>query len=534
MYKVLIVDDEYYFRQALKISLPWTELGFQIAGEAKNGAEALALLPELKPDVVLVDMNMPIMDGIEFIQKAKQRGQDTKFMVLSGHSEFVYARQAVHLGVFDYVLKPINEGELRGSLLDMKEQLRTERLGRMELEDLRKQAIESLPVLKEQALNGLLQGSVHAAAMPGQDRLAYLGIRLEGPYYAAVVVDLDPRDDWNREEDLLASKAAVQEIAQREAERAYAYAACRDYEDRLVLIVGSPDGAFAGLEPLCREIRDRIRDLPCSATIGIGGVCRSLSSISGSYKEALLALKRRFVRGGGEVFAYAAASETGLSASLFPVEKRSGLLMCMRVGNPSETEAWLADFFGHVRARQASIEMLLLAGMEIVSTCVEFLAEASQSFEDVFGHTTQPDMLQHVQQMKTLGELEDWIRALILKVMDHVHRRKPNRSAKVIEEVKAYIARHYGNEELRIEDIAKSVHMNYNHLCFVFKKETTVTINDYLTETRIMKAKELFDRGETVIQSVAARVGYADANYFGKCFKKYMGIPPSRYVNQMG
>ncbi|MDI4648102.1 response regulator [Cohnella hashimotonis] len=534
MYKVLIVDDEYYFRQALKISLPWTDLGFQIAGEAKNGAEALALLPELQPDVVLVDMNMPIMDGIEFIQKAKQRDQDTKFMVLSGHSEFVYARQAVHLGVFDYVLKPINEGELRGSLLDMKEQIQTERMGRMELEDLRKKARDSLPVLKEQVLNGLLQGNGQAAAASGQERLASLGIDLKGPYYSAVAIDLDPCDDWNREEDPLARKAAVQAIAQREMESAYPCAVCRDYEDRLVLVVGSPDGSSDALEAMCRTIRDKVRELPCSATIGIGGACRSLAAISGSYKEALLALKRRFVMGGDEVFAYAAAPETGMNVSLFPVEKRSGLLMGMRVGNPSETEAWLADFFGHVRAKQASIEMLLLAGMEIVSTCVEFLAEASQSFEDVFGQESQPDMLQRVQQMKTLTELEGWIRALILKVMDHVHRRKPNRSAKVIEEVKAYIASHYGNEELRIEDIAKSVHMNYNHLCFVFKKETTVTINDYLTETRIMKAKELFDRGDTVIQVVATRVGYADANYFGKCFKKYMGIPPSKYINKMG
>jgi two-component system response regulator YesN len=75
--------------------------------------------------------------------------------------------------------------------------------------------------------------------------------------------------------------------------------------------------------------------------------------------------------------------------------------------------------------------------------------------------------------------------------------------------------------------------MNYNHLCFVFKKETTFTINDYLTEIRIIKAKELFDQGEKVIQNVANRVGYADANYFSKCFKKYMGITPSKYVNQI-
>jgi two-component system response regulator YesN len=178
--------------------------------------------------------------------------------------------------------------------------------------------------------------------------------------------------------------------------------------------------------------------------------------------------------------------------------------------------------------------MLLLAGIEIVSTCLEFLAETSQSIEDVFRHTTQPDMIGQVQRMKTFKELEVWTQSLILRAMDHVHGRKPHRAVKVIADVKSYIANHYGNEELRIEDIAKSVHMNYNHLCFVFKKETTFTINDYLTEVRILKAKELFDQGESVIQSVANRVGYADANYFSKCFKKNIGITPSKYVNRIG
>lgn len=533
MYKVLIVDDEYYFRQALKISLPWTELGFQIVGEAKNGAEALELMSELEPDIILVDMNMPIMNGIEFIQRAKQRNQETRYMVLSGHSEFAYAKQAMHLGVFDYVLKPINEDELRRSLLSMKEQIRMERLERIELEDLREHLRESLPILKEQVLNGWLQGNGYAMPITGQERLEFLGIKLEGPYYVTVVMDLDPSDDWNQEEDNLNRKAAVQEIAQGHMQGAYHYAVCRDYEDRLVMIIGSEDSSFSRLESLCEEIRNKVSGLPCSITIGIGSSYPSLESISVSYKEALLALKRRFVMGGNEVFTYTQLEDVGMNVSLFPAQKRSGLLMCMRIGSLSETEEWLAAFFDDVRAKHASIGVLMLAGIEIVSTCAEYLTEASQSYEDVFRNTTQPDMLQHVQQMKTFNELESWIRGLILKVMDHVHRQKPNKSAKVIKEVKSYIDRHYGNEELRIEDIAKSVHMNYNHLCFVFKKETTVTINDYLTQTRIMKAKELFDGGETVIQVVADLVGYADANYFGKCFKKYMGIPPSKYVNNI-
>jgi two-component system response regulator YesN len=274
-------------------------------------------------------------------------------------------------------------------------------------------------------------------------------------------------------------------------------------------------------------------ELACTVTIGVGSAYDTFESISLSFKEALNALKRRFAWGGDKVYMHSPIGESGTKALLFSVEKRSGLLMNMRIGNIADTEEWLARFFQEARDKKASMEMLLLAGVEIVSTCLEFLTETSHSFEDVFLHTTQSDMIGQVQRIKTFKELEAWIRSLILRAMEHVHSRKAHRGVKVIEDVKSYIASHYGNEELRIEDIAKSVHMNYNHLCFVFKKETTVTINDYLTETRMIKAKELFDRGESVIQSVANRVGYADANYFSKCFKKHIGITPSKYVNQI-
>jgi two-component system response regulator YesN len=164
---------------------------------------------------------------------------------------------------------------------------------------------------------------------------------------------------------------------------------------------------------------------------------------------------------------------------------------------------------------------------------MEFLSEMSQSFDDLFQDTVQPDIFQRIQQMNSFSQLESWVRTLVFKAMAQVHSRKQTRAVKVVEEVKSYIQNHYGNEELRIEDIANSVHMNYNHLCYVFKKETSITINDYLTELRIAKAKELFDKGEKVVQFVAGRVGYADANYFSKCFKKYIGITPSKYVNNI-
>lgn len=533
MFKVMIVDDEYYFRQALKVTLPWNELGFQIAGEAKNGEDAIALMADIQPDVVLVDLNMPIMDGIELMQTAKQRGFSAKFIVLTSHCEFDYAKQALQLGVHHYLLKPIDEREIRGSLLDLRDMILQERSVKLELEGLKRQVQEHIPVLRERLLNEWLQGNFTEPPSSDSERLRYLGIELRGPFYRVVLVDLDENETRFPEEERQLRRLAVRDIAQEYLRNAYSFAGCHDPEDRLAIIIGCPDGSYAKLDSLLEAVRSTIRTaVGSTVTIGVGLGYMGSGGIEISYKEAVYALKHRFVLGGDQIIHYSTIADTGMKNSLFTLEKRSRLLMEMRIGNFAETEQWLAEFFQYARDNNASMDMLLVAGLEIVSTCLEFLAEMSLSFKDVFPDG-QPDFIHLVQQMTSFAQWESWVSDLVLKVSTQAHGSKKTRAAKIVEEVKSYIELHYQNEELRIEDIAKSVHMNYNHLCYVFRKETTITIHDYLTEVRMNKAKELFDRGEKMVQSVANRVGYADANYFSKCFKKYAGIPPSQYIRNM-
>ena len=120
MLKVLVVDDEYYFRQALKVTIEWEKWGFEICDEAKNGKIALEKMNTLKPDIVIVDINMPVMDGLEFLHFLNELDINVKVIILTGHSEFNYAKQAVQLGVYNYILKPIDEDELLKCLLDIK------------------------------------------------------------------------------------------------------------------------------------------------------------------------------------------------------------------------------------------------------------------------------------------------------------------------------------------------------------------------------------------------------------------------------
>lgn len=139
MKKVLLVDDEYYFRQALKASFPWEANGFIVCGEARDGEEALGKIADLSPDIALVDINMPVMDGLAFAQIVRERNLPLKIIILSGHSEFDYARQAVQLGVSNYLLKPVDDEALLETLLELKQQMERENNLQIEMEQLKRQ-----------------------------------------------------------------------------------------------------------------------------------------------------------------------------------------------------------------------------------------------------------------------------------------------------------------------------------------------------------------------------------------------------------
>lgn len=535
MYKVLIVDDEYYFRQALKVSLPWDELELQLIGEAKNGEDALEQTRMLHPDIVMVDINMPIKDGLSFIEEAKAEGLGSKFIVLTGHSEFNYARNALQLGVSNYVLKPIDEEEIRSSICDIKNVINKERIAKLELDNLKKQAVEKEALLRNQILNDWLLGNLDSGHI--EERLLRLGLDIVSPYYVTAVIDIEANEE--RASSISLDKSTIGNnmirLVRQTAQQSLKCQGVYNGKGQFVLIFGSKEKQLGQCEEICNTIRFKLADEldDYTVTIGLSNGNEGDEGVHSSYKEALYALKNRFIFGGNRVILYAQVTQPAAKVSLYTVDKRSKLLMSMRSGNAQDVERWLTDFFDNARINQASLEMLLVAGLEIFSTCMEFLEETSQDINEIIDSQSGTDLFQLIEDMHSIHEYEEWIRGLIRKLMVHVHANKSSRSAIIVEEIKAFIEANYSNEELKIEDIARAVHMNYNHLCYVFKKETACTINDYLTQFRMQKAKELFDRGCLIVQEVADKVGYSDANYFGKCFKKYSGITPSKYISNI-
>jgi len=536
MLKILIVDDEFYFRQALKISLPWEDLGFVICGEAKNGIDALEAIERVVPDIALVDINMPVMDGLEFIRTTVEKGYNIKFIILTGYGEFDYAKQAIEMGVQNYILKPINEEDLKNALFRIKCIIENEISITVELDTLKQKVKESVPILKEKFLNDLIQGHSIIRNEDISERLSYLDIKLLSKYYRVAVIEIDktPEMNWN-EYDKQLWKFAVRNITEEIIGGLFNYEMCDDNNGRTCVILGCNeiiDHDQVQIHLLFKSLKEAVsKFLKFTITIGLGNQYSELQDIHVSYKEAVFALKNKMVIGDNSIIFYNIISDSGLILNPYPVEIKTQLMMSMRMGNIEEICSLINQVFHQSRAKKIYYEVILALSIELIATCIEYLAETGYSCNDIFADPIKT--IEEAQNKKNVTELEEWVKDIFTRTISFVSNNKLSRPKILVNQIKEFIHANYCKEDFRIEDIANQLYINYGHVCYTFKKEMGMTVIEYLTEVRIRKAKELIDSGVHTVNLVAEKVGYADSNYFGKCFKKYYGVSPKKYIENI-
>ncbi len=539
MTKIMIVDDEFYFREALKVSLPWKELGFEICAEAKNGKDALERIDDCNPDIVIVDINMPIMDGLELVQNVRDRGINCRFIILTGHSEFNYAKQAVQLGVNNYILKPVNEEELKEALFEIKRIIKMEASIEIEIEKLKQQVRDSLPMLKDKLLNELIEGRFKSGKEETIRKMEYLDVCIRSEHYQVVSIEFDYEESLNWDvDDRQLWKFAVSNIIRDILPEQFVFEICYDRDDKICIIIGLDDIDYPnGISPLLENRLELIRTsvskhLGFTITIGVGNEKSDLFDISQSYKESLVAVKSKLTVGKNRIIPYSSVEDSVIKRNLFTAEHRSQLLMNMRTADEAEVSSLIKQIFLEMRGENIHHEIPFVVCIEMVAVCLEFIVEVGIGLNDILPNN-QLNVIEEIQSKKSIEEMQSWIEELFQYTLETLKKNKHSKASRLVEEVKSYIKNNYYNNELSIDEIAKSLFVNYAHLCFIFKRDTGFTINEYLTEFRIKKAKELFDDGNTLILDVADRVGYADANYFGKCFKKRYGLSPSKYIDNI-
>lgn len=413
MYRVLLADDEADVREGLRAEIRWEECGFEVAATAENGLEALELAERLLPDVVLTDIRMPFVDGLELVRRLQAALPLAKTVILTGYDEFDYARQAVSLSVDEYLLKPFTAASLTELLRGLKERMDRERAEREDARELREHYYRSLPQLRGQFLSSLLYRRYPEAAI--RRKAEQYGLSLDGEGCSVSVVRIgELEEDAGTEGSLRQSPDeelklfAVLNVAEEiwsAARRGIAFL----HQDSIVLMdfgiaeAGWKESCQQTLEQLARSVEFYLR-LP--VTIGTGLPKRSLSELQEAYEEALLALDYRLVPGMDRLVFLQDVERRPSEPLRFDELREQALARCLKVGTAEELEALLADILGEIRESHtySGIQMYL---MEVLTAICRTAQSAGVELEELLGAGAQP--YAELSRLAGLGEARRWL-----------------------------------------------------------------------------------------------------------------------------
>lgn len=534
MYRLLIVDDEELVREAIKEQMDWEKLGFRCVGDCEDGEEALAFVEREAPDIVLTDIGMPFMDGLELTRELSRRYPHVKVVILTGYDDFEYAQQAVRLQAVDYILKPITSAELEAVLVKLRDELDRENARRRDHERLRRQMAESLPLLRERFLERLVSSPLTDKAV--KEGCELYGIEEPGPLLVEAAVHVDeflsgsPPTPSDRE----LFRFAVYNIAQEISARYPGTAVFRDVENRALALFsgGDPEELQERALQAAEEIHEAVTSyLPLRVSVGIGQTCPLGRHAPQVHQSALSALDYRFVTGTSEVIRLADMERRDRPALLSAVEWENVLITKLKTGTPEEMDEWVGKLFAAFREHLFPMDVIRIYLQRIALTLLHALYEMDGPLAEAFGESDDP--IARIQRFAKLDDTESWLKAWCGRAAAAVRSLREDHNAVQVEKAIAYIKDHYQDPELSLKSVCKHISMSVSYFSTLFKQYTGRTFMEFVTQERMEKAKELLRLTAMKTYEIAYAVGYSDPHYFSGAFKKHEGDTPTEYRLRM-
>lgn len=542
MWKIAIVDDERHVLQGMKRVIPWDELQAEWAWEALNGADALEMTRISQPDVIITDIYMPEMSGLDMIEQIRKEGYNGKIIILSGYSDFEHARQALRYQVSDYVSKPISVPTLKAILSKVIQELMEEEENRLSRLELEQQMVMYKPFIEKEW--------VRSAAIGTLEKSRGGGAYLPEPYgywtecsHVTIGIDL-VRNDWARElsvSDWSLFRFAIGNIACEVARKVFPDV---DYTElhstRALLIVHPKKGAGGGPKQECQSLQDvgkmlidSIKSfLKLDIRVGIGKLKTDWTEIPYSTDEAFRAIELRKERvvSGYDLYVHPQEIKDAQQESvpLFPAKFLYKLAGAMKASQEAEAKQLIAEYIRELKAGKDTItpDYVQLLASELWGIITYSLYESGLVMEELYTND------QIAKELVTLAEPDQLAEWLSGKITGIVHDRQWKGSSKhrqIVDFMTRYIHEHYA-EEVTLADLSNMVYISRNHLSIIFKNITGETFNTYLTRVRIEKARELLLERNMLVYEVAERVGYKNIPYFSTLFKKITGQNPTELI----
>ncbi len=525
MMNVLLVDDERIFREALRVAIPWNELGLSICAEAQNGEEALEALKENPVNIVLTDINMSRMNGLDFIQKAKSIAPDVKFIIISGYDDFSYAKRAITLGVTDYIVKPIDEEELKKVLIDIKKRISSDKMLRKNIADLNNTVAENRLSLKKNFLTRLISNTLPSDKNYISENISHYNIKVGDGYFAVAYIEISKSnmDEWTMQDKNLWT-FAVENVAS-ELLGEFAEVIIEDIGALYVILLGFKDEKE--ILKRCELVKMFVSEnLPFEICIGVGALKNSIEEIYSSFHEAKFVVSAVDTLDDSIVAIYSDIRVNTLDVPLSKLFNNSDFILSLHTGNTKKCIQMINELFLNLNSVKASFRTAYILFLEIILCCLDYIKEQTPALNDELLELYNK-AYENAISAKNTTDMCETVAGLVENLHKKTENYQQNNMSLIVKQAIDYIRQNFNDPYLNIEVLAQKTYSSYGHLCFVFKKETNQTINEYILETRMNKAQKLLLSDSMTVSNVALSVGYLNTNYFSKMFKKRYNVLPS-------
>ena len=518
MYKVIIADDERIIREGISQKINWEKLDLELIDLAINGKDAYEKIKFKKPDIVITDIKMPGMSGLELIDKVCKKDKNIRFIVLSGFEEFEFAKSAMKHGIKHYLLKPTDEKEICRVLKAVKKELENEKEKQLFLEEMRGGLSSMIPLAKEQFLRDRALNKVYS-----EKELKYyknlFNIKND------VRIALFEFDEDYRIEEMFALERIVKMYC-------CSFGFFMNTFIRNVMLLLIESGKQEDILDIINKIKEKYSDYYESNITAALSSSKSFDKIHLLYQEAKEILNHKFYLGNGCVLTdkeLIIENQNRVLKDLnFSIEE---IVISTKCGNKKAFEEDLNNFFDELKKDKLGKEIIFTYSVDLLTSIIRNNMESIKQNHKRDVNSYFRDLIS-IRNANTINEIKDRIKKIAIEITEMNYQNFTCKKNRLVQMIIQKVEENIDNENLNLKWLSNNmVFANVDYLSKIFKKEAGVNFSQYLIQQRMEKAKQLLESlSDDKIYEVAARVGFGNnSQYFSQVFKQYTGLSPSEY-----
>lgn len=529
MIKIFLVEDEIVVREGIKNNVDWASNGYDFCGEASDGELAFPMIQKLRPDLVITDIKMPFMDGLELSKLIKKELPETEIIFLSGYEEFEYAKEGIKIGVAQYLTKPIGSTELLRVVGEIAEKIEKRKLEEELKQKYIKDEEESMSKDRRKLFESMVSGDTSTSGL--FDIAGRLSVDISAMWYNVCLFKLSSIN--HKPEEYSPSIVKISERLSNETMNGKALLFDLFSEERAIVFKGdSVEEIDSTINEYINKFRNIIAEFPSiKYFFAKGSTVNRVGEIPMSYEKAEYAFAHRFLTEENCIYDSKDLDnvnneEFNLATVDVKMIERKKVNEFLHTGNSPEAKFFVEEFFKNLGQNALNSNMFRQYIVMDVYFCVcEFVEELGFERGEV-------DIMDITSSNFINAETtKKYIIDIITKALELRNSSSDNKYYELVNDIKKYIEDNYADEELCLDSIASFINFSPNYISMVFSQETGGTIIKYLTDYRMNKAKELLKCSNLRSSEIGLEVGYRDSHYFSFLFKKTQGVTPTQYRN---